>query len=66
MPHAMLNSEDTTAGNVILGDWRSDTEALVNLGHAQPCLSIQIARKNWVEYMQYFLGSGVVDWQDNL
>lgn len=66
MPQTMLDRENTFGGSVIPGDWRSDSEALVNLGHAQPRLSTQIARQNRIEYMQYFVGPGAVDWQNSM
>lgn len=66
MPQSLVDREDTLSGDVMPGEWRNDTEGLVNLGRAPPRLSSQLARQNRQDYMDYFLGRGAVDWQNNL
>lgn len=66
MPQSMVDREDTLSGDVMPGEWRNDTEGLLNLGHAPPRLSSQLARQTRQDYMQYFLGPGAVEWQNNL
>ena len=61
MPQSMMDQEDTLSGDVMPGEWRNDTEGLLNLGRAPPRLSSQLACQNRLDCIQYFLGPGAVD-----
>lgn len=64
-----VDSEDTTNGCIIHGEWRGDTvpqKAYVNLQGLSARRLTEEAKKSRQDYMEYFCGIGSVEWQDRM
>lgn len=62
--HNGFDIEDINNGRIEHGDWRSDTDQLINLAHNQnrnPMISAKITRNN---FCHYFNTVGSVPWQN--
>lgn len=58
-----LESPSTSSART---DLRDLPDILTPIGNSHPRLSTQAARQNRIDYMNYFVGSGAVDWQDDI
>lgn len=66
MPASSIDREDTMDGTFEPGEWRNDSEGLLNLAPARPRLPSASARQNRMNYAEYFVDRGAVSWQNDI
>lgn len=64
-----VDEEDTTNGTVIGGEWRGDlppTNTYANLQQLSARKLTEEGKKSREDYLEYFCGTGAVEWQDKM
>lgn len=66
LPTGSVDEEDINQGKVVLGSWRSEISGLQKAVTVGSNHSSQFARKLRDRYVDYFMTTGAVSWQDRM